>query len=70
MGYSRVEHSLIHNRMEITKALRLNTKFGILTIQLFSNGKVIYITPRTIGGERLMEIKVLYAKEIDEFKRS
>ena len=56
--------------MEITKALKLNTKFGILTIQLFSNGKVTYITPRTISGERLMEIKVKYAKEIDEFIKS
>ena len=70
MRYSRVEYGLINNRMELTKALRLNTKFGILTIQLFSNGKVTYITPRTIGGERLMEIKVLYAKEIDEFLNS
>ena len=70
MGYSRFEHDLTHSRMEISKALRLDTKFGILTIQLLSNGKVIYITPRTIGGERLMEIKVLYAKEIDEFIKS
>ena len=56
--------------MEITKSLQLKTKFGILTIQLLSNGQVTYITPNTIGGERLMEIKTIFAKEIEEFLKS
>ena len=56
--------------MVINKAIRLKTKFGILTIQLLSNGQVTYITPNTIGGERLMEIKRIFAKEIEEFINS
>jgi len=56
--------------MKVIRTLNLKTKFGILTIQLFSDGQVTYITPNTIGGERLMEIKRIFAKEIEEFINS
>ncbi len=39
----------------VVKKIIINTKFGNVTIQLFSNGEVIYITPNAINGERLME---------------
>ncbi len=54
----------------VVKKIIINTQFGNVTIQLFSNGEVIYITPNAINGERLMEFKRKHAKLIEELKYS
>ena len=54
----------------VIKKITLNTQGGSVTIQLLSNGEVIYITPNTINGERLMEFKRKHAKLIEELKNS
>jgi hypothetical protein len=50
----------------VIKKITINTQYGSVTIQLLSNAEVIYITPNTINGERLMEFKRKHAKLIEE----
>ena len=54
----------------VIKEITLDTQHGRVTIQLLSNGKVIYIISNRIDGGRLMELKRKYAEQIEGFKNS